>query len=279
MEFTITALNGDSVKVESENWMTAMGKALGFFDIDIASIEKLTCSPAKDGSVFVEDAAASRSWMVRMAAPEIAIRVTARSEREQWQPLKAEPTQSEIPADAGPPPDIAMPVQSSLKKEESASLAERLFDLSMDIATAEEEEACGLALDLILEFVAAQAASVVRGTLNDPSLKFVAARGPVSSQIVGREIQFGEGLIGMCFDMRGTLMVNDVASDTRHLDQFDQETGFETLAVLCVPILDDDNMGYGVIQLINPPDRQFTQAHVEVVETVAKTLANSLATR
>ena len=38
MEFTITALNGYSVKVESENWMTAMGKALAFFDIEISSI-------------------------------------------------------------------------------------------------------------------------------------------------------------------------------------------------------------------------------------------------
>ncbi len=31
MEYTITALNGDSVKIESENWMMAMGKSLAFF--------------------------------------------------------------------------------------------------------------------------------------------------------------------------------------------------------------------------------------------------------
>ena len=41
----------------------------------------------------------------------------------------------------------------------------------------------------------------------------------------------------------------------------------------------DENIGYGVIQLINPPDRAFSQGHVEVVETVAKILANSLANR
>ncbi len=216
--------------------------------------------------------------MGREVAPEIQIRVAAKSTQEKWEPIKNAPTDNGIDPSV-PAPAIEMPVESSLKREEPESLAERIFDLSMDIATADIDEACGMALDIILEFVPSQAGSVARGTLNDPALVFVAARGPVADQIEGKEVGFGEGIIGMCFDMRGTLLVNDVASDTRHLDQLDRQTGFETLAVLCVPILDDENLGYVVIQLLNPPERAFNQGHVEIAESVAKILANSLANR
>lgn len=278
MEYTITALNGDSVKIESGNWMSAMGKALGFFDIAIESVEKLICSSAKDGSVFIEDAGGMRSWMVREIAPQIQIRVTDSSPLETWEPLQNDPTDPGF--DLGsPPPDIAMPTDSSLRPEGPESVAERVFDLSMEIAAADVDEACRLSLAVIMEYVNVEAGSVARGTLSDKHLVFVTATGPVAEQIVGREVSFGEGLVGMCFDMRGTLLVNDVARDTRHLDQFDLQTGFETLSVLCVPILDDANLGYGVIQLINPPGRQFQSPQIDLAEMVAKILANSLANR
>lgn len=279
MEFTITALNGDSVKIESDNWMTAMGKALAFFDIDILQAERLTCSPAQDGSVFIEEPGRNRSWMVRAHAPEIQIRVAASSVQDtEPEELPEQPTPTSD-LSISPPPALTMPTESSLKKEDPAMLAERLFDLSMDIAAAEVEDACSMALDLVLDFLAASAAGVVKGTLNDPVMSFVAARGPRAGEVKGRTVSFGEGLIGMAFDMRGTLMVNDVAADTRHLDQLQDGHGHDTLAVLCVPVLDDEGTAYGVMQLINPPEKPFDQQDVDIVETVAKTLATSLANR
>ena len=132
----------------------------------------------------------------------------------------------------------------------------------------------------MLEFVQAEAGSVARGTLNDPSLCFVAATGPVADQIVGREVGFGEGLIGMCFDVRSTIVVDDVDQETRHLDQIDSETGFNTVAALCVPIFDEQQgLIYGVIQLLNPHGRGFTMMDKEAAELVAQTLATSLSRR
>jgi hypothetical protein len=303
VEFTITAANGDSVKVEADNWMLAMGRALGFLDIDIAASDRVVCTPGTDGGVVVEQfrhvapidhrsaldteeraLRADRRWTVKRLAPAIEVRVTPLSARERWEDavprvLREEPTDTEPDAAPAERPAIAMPGSTLQREEPPESLAEKLFDLSMDIAASDVGTACNLALDLILSLVPAEAASVARGTLEDPGLVFVAARGPVADRILGREVRFGEGLLGMCFDMRGTLLVNDVASDLRHLDQFDRETGFETLAVLCVPILDHDGVGYGVVQLLNPPNRQFTPAHVEVVETTARTLASSLSGR
>ncbi len=279
MEYTITAGDGDSVKVDAENWMVAMGRALAFFDIDIAACGGLSCTTNGDGAIHVEDGTAlQRRWIVRRLAPAIEVRVTPGSARERVagpaEAIESDDTEDTQP-DLVPLPSIAMP-GSTLHREETESLAERLFDLSMDIAASDVGKACNLTLDLILSLVPAEAASVAQGTIEDAGLVFVAARGPVANQIVGREVRFGEGLVGMCFDMRGTLLVNDVAADLRHLDQFDRETGFHTLAVLCVPILDHEGIGYGVVQLLNPPDRHFTPEHVEVVETTARTLASSL---
>jgi putative methionine-R-sulfoxide reductase with GAF domain len=300
VEYTITAANGDSVKVEAENWMVAMGRALAFLDIDIVTSDRVVCTPEADGGVVVEQIRLpppsdprsmldtderprpeDRSWTVRRVAPEIEVRVTPFSARERYEDavprvMRDDPTDTQLGDRAATP--LAMP-DPTLHREEPESLAEKLFDLSMDIAASDVSTACNLALDLILSLVPAEAASVARGTVDDPALVFVAARGPVAESILGREVRFGEGLLGMCFDMRGTLLVNDVAADLRHLDQFDRETGFETLAVLCVPILDHDGTGHGVVQLLNPPNRHFTPAHVEVVETTARTLASSLSSR
>jgi hypothetical protein len=280
VEYTITALNGDSVKVESENWMTAMGKALAFFDIDIGSIGRLTCSPARDGSVFIEDPTGNRSWMVRQHAPDIAIRVTPRALAEKWEPLRdAEPSSEEDPPPRivrQPPPPVEMPraEASSLRTQ---TRSERELELATELAGVPRERAGELLLDALREYVRSDAACVSIGTLQDPALRVAAARGPLAGSVIGRQVGFGEGLIGMCFDMRGTLLVNDVASDTMHLDQLDRDV--RTLAVMCVPLLDEEGTAQGVVQLINPPERAFTQAHVEVVEAFSRVLASSLSIR
>lgn len=286
MEFTITAQNGDSVKIEAENWMLAMGKAMTFFQVDTPEVGRLICNPGADGSVFIDNPTGERSWMVRRVEQKITVVAAAASASFVQEPAYSEPPSlmedpPTVELSATPPPALSMPVTSSLHKvaEEVESLAERLFDLSMEISMASPDEACKMALDLIHEFVAVEAASVARGTINDPELRFVAATGPVADQIIGRSLHFGEGLIGMCFDMGGTLVVNDVESETRHVDHFDQETGFETLCALCVPIVDDESMSFGVIQLLNPSERRFSPENVEAVETIARTLAGSLRTQ
>lgn len=274
VEFTISAESGESVKVEAENWMTAMGKALGFFDLDIHSVTRLSISPARDGSVFIDDPVGGRSWLVRSVAPEIAVRATGRSPTEKWEVTRkmnnsVPPRAPERGASALP-----MPGSSSLV---ALSYLDRTELLRGSMARTSRERACDSVLDAIDDYVHAEASSVAIGRLHDPALRFAAARGPRAAAVVGRQPGFGEGLVGMCFDMRGTLVVNDVAGDTPHLDQLDRR--LPALAVLAVPLVDDDGEAHGVIQLINPPERPFSRTHVEVVEAFARVLAGNLAAR
>jgi len=104
----------------------------------------------------------------------------------------------------------------------------------------------------------------------------VAASGPVADQVQGRKVPFGSGLVGLAFDIAGTLQVRDASSDSRHDADFDKSTGFETRGSLCVPVLTSDGRAFGVIQLLNPPGASFDTEQVDVVETVARTLATAL---
>jgi GAF domain-containing protein len=172
------------------------------------------------------------------------------------------------------PPPVPQPIIEEEEEEEPETLAERLFDLSFDIAEAAPGEAARLSLELIQEYVPCEAASIVRGTINDIALTFLAASGPVGGEIIGKRVPFGKGLIGLCFDMGLTVQINDVEHEKRHYSAMDQKTGFHTRSALCVPIRDTGG-SYGVIQLLNPPSN-FTEWHIECVETVAGTLAGPL---
>ncbi len=171
------------------------------------------------------------------------------------QPWKKPPKPSRI----GPPPD----------------LAERLFESSMDITgAADKNSACSAALEIALGLVTCEAGSVLRGTINDSQLTFVAVSGPVGGQLLGRKVPFGEGLVGVAFDLGITVQVNDVSRDQRHNKDIDNETGFVTRSILCVPIRSSGEF-YGCLQLLNPPGR-FQSWHIEVAETVSRTLAGAL---
>jgi hypothetical protein len=286
VEFSITAKNGDSVKIDAANWMAAFGKVLPFFTVDLTS--KLICVPGEDGAVLIEASASGDTWMIRELAPAIRVMASASSERLPSVSPDAPPSVPPVAAAGLSGPALKMPVQASFQQrppapsgkateeEEEETLAERLFDLSFDLTEAEPDEACRLGLNLILEFVPVQAASVARGSLNDSALTFVAATGPVADDIVGKKVKFGAGLIGMCFDMKGTMLVNDVRRDARHLDSLDVKTGFESQVALCVPLVDDDSQSFGVIQLLNPVAGVFQDLDVEAVEAIAKTLAGAL---
>jgi len=278
--FVVTNKAGKSVRLDAKNWLQAFADALDELGVDVNGEAQLVFTHSSDGHVSVaRGQGGGEVWHIEPPPPDLQIVVSSRSQLEEQELPPMEIPTGELGLDGVVIQPMILP-ESQLAKEAPESLAERLFDLSMDIAVAEGDEPYDLALDLLLEFVPADAASVARGTLNDPSLKFVSARGPVADEIRGREVAFGEGLVGMCFDVRSTIVVDDVDQDTRHLDQFDTETGFDTLSVLCVPIFDEaQGLIYGVIQLLNPPGRAFRPVDKESAEAVGETLARALSAR
>ncbi|HHO54364.1 MAG TPA: GAF domain-containing protein [Deltaproteobacteria bacterium] len=266
MEYTVTAFNGDSIQIDGENWMAAMGKALAFFGIDLSEIERFTCSSSHDGAVFVEEPSGGRSWMVRpqLAGPQ--------------QIERAEPAggaggaglQLAAIASANTLPD---PIAGWPAQDRTPCWEDHLFELNMDLATAERDESCHLALDVVLAHVPAQGGGIA--CASGGVLAFVAARGPAAPQLLHRRVGPGEGLVGLCFDMQRTLLVQDAATDP-HTGDLDRRAGLEPRAVLCVPILGVAGRRLGVLQLVEPTEIVFTEVHVAAAEQVSASLARAL---
>ena len=201
MKYVIVSDSGTRAEVEAPSWMMAMGRAMSQLGLSADSMGRWVCVPQADGTVVVEDPKEGVRWIVYEGSA----------------PPSTQPKPS--PAAPGPTTETTEP-------DEPESLAERLFDLSFQIAGAPPDDAGRLALSILEEFIPCEAASVARGTLNDTSLHIIAASGPVGSRVQGMKIPFGQGIVGLCFDMgisvrsmmsRGTKAISRVSMDKRGL--------------------------------------------------------------
>jgi putative methionine-R-sulfoxide reductase with GAF domain len=305
--FSVTTGSGSSVEVEAGNWMIALGRAMPLLADDLGEMVQWVCTHHDDGSVGVFDPVRGSQVRVEPVVPRLQVIAAGRTFNEPEGPDRR-PATEELPLADGPPPSLEMPTASRLAPlepppdlhrapddlsdegfvtqeipydleslaftEEVPMLAERLFDLSMAMTGSSPAAASRMALDLLHDFLPSEASTVALASLNSTALVAVAATGPVKERLVGRRFPFGEGLLGLCFDLAIPVQVDDVRADDRHLGAVDAETGFQTRAVLCVPV-QNEGEALGVLELINPSGG-INQDDVDVVRQVAATLANAL---
>jgi hypothetical protein len=293
-EYTVASSLG-ATEIDAENWMIALGQGLPKLGVDLSHAARWSITPSAAGAVSAEDPMTGARYFVK---PKVTVKmVVARGAAEEEAGSGGLPPEDDAPIPPreveeampdSPPPMLTMPLTSSLappppppgatirrKTTDTESIAERLFDLSMDIGTLNAEEAAQRALELLQDLMPSEASSVARGSAADFHLTIVAATGPVAEQIKGRIVPFGEGYVGLCFDARGAIQMNDVGDDTRHHVNLDSQTGFVTKRAMCVPILRGDDI-FGVIQVLNP-ENPFITEDIEVAAQVAATLADRLA--
>lgn len=195
--------------------------------------------------------------------------------RAESEPRPERVTSRPRPAPPSEPPTPRLPAGGS-DSQAPEDLAEQLFDLSAELSSATDaHDACRRALDLCLRLIPCEAGSVLRGGINDAALTFVAVAGPAADQLLNRQLPFGHGIVGASFDLGITIGVDDVGEDPRHASDFDQETGFRTRSVLCVPVQGREHY-HGAIQLLNPISGRFVAWHRDAVEQLAASLASFL---
>jgi sigma-B regulation protein RsbU (phosphoserine phosphatase) len=86
----------------------------------------------------------------------------------------------------------------------------------------------------------------------------------------------GAGVVGAAMENRETIKVDDVRLDPRFFAAADKKTGYETRALIAVPLLDGDACR-GVIEFINPEGREcFSDADVALSEYFAGLVASTL---
>lgn len=137
------------------------------------------------------------------------------------------------------------------------------------------EEAAEFALDLALEKIPCDAASVLHADGLTGDLTFIAARGPKSKQLLKGDIVIpaGQGIAGFCVVEGVSVGVSDVEKDPRFYSGVADKVDYETKSLACSPMM-AQGRAFGCVQLINrKAGPQFAEHEVGLVSYLAHQLA------
>ena len=275
------------IEAEGPNWLMALGASLEQLGTDEGIMTRMVCDVMDDGVVRIQDPKTNIPVLIRpivetaaeeaMTAPITATQRASAEEEVAQTEIISQPSAAEFDDD-----DMAFfdaPEEHASGDEAPDDLAEQLFDRGMDIANASSnEEAAGIALQILNDFIDAESASVLFATLNDTGLRFIAATGPSAKALRDVQVPFGQGIAGFCYDYGGSLIIRDAAKDSRHHKEVDQATGYSTNSIIASALRDMDGDIHGVIELLNPPE-EFVAWQLDAVNSVSVALADYLRMR
>jgi two-component system NtrC family sensor kinase len=124
----------------------------------------------------------------------------------------------------------------------------------------------------IREILHVEAGSLVMVDEETGELVFRKTFSPERGWIAGRTIQPGEGIVGYVAESGNSKLVNDVERDPHFLAEVDEETGFTSREILCVPMRVRDRV-LGAIEVINKLGGKFTEQDLELLQAMAASVA------
>ena len=123
-------------------------------------------------------------------------------------------------------------------------------------------------LNKIIEYAAmivkAEAASILLLDKKKNELYFKASLGKKSKEIKKYKIKVGEGIAGWVAEKGKSLIVENVAKDTRWNKSIDSSSKFTTKSLICVPLILEKEI-MGVMEVINKKDNEFFDKNDEEI--------------
>ncbi|MCB9764923.1 MAG: GAF domain-containing protein [Alphaproteobacteria bacterium] len=256
-------------RVHGENWLTALGEALGLLGLDKGAMGRLVIEVGRTGEVDFSDPAHGRAWrlipvedifdtpppvrLTRMRAPEPA-------------PAPPAPPSLEMPApslreDLGRPPDLTARIDEALK----------LAFLADD----EPGAACQSTLDVLRELVRCESGAALLAGVGGQLLTFRAAFGPVADDLLDTRISKDTGVAGFTYQLGLGVVVNHALLDVRHDKTVDAKLRYTTENVLAVPLKAPSGEILGCVELVNAPGG-FLEWHLGAAQHAATRLAAHL---
>jgi len=100
-------------------------------------------------------------------------------------------------------------------------------------------------------------------------LSFEIAVSPATSDLTGQRLKADEGVAGWVASSGVALLVPDVSKEPRFSSRIDEQVGFVTQSIVCVPLVSNNRI-IGVIQLLNGVGQgQFTRQDQRILSTIA----------
>jgi two-component system NtrC family sensor kinase len=155
------------------------------------------------------------------------------------------------------------------RNEELSALIEinRVVTSSLEL-----DEVLEATIQGIREILHVEAGSLVMVDEETGSLVFRKTFSPERGWIAGRTICPGEGIVGYVAESGNSKLVNDVERDPHFLAEVDEEAGFTSREILCVPLRVRDRV-LGAIEVINKLGGKFTEQDLELLQAMAASVA------
>jgi signal transduction histidine kinase len=134
-------------------------------------------------------------------------------------------------------------------------------------STLDLQDLLGLITDSAVDILEAEAGSLLLVDEATGDLVFHVTVGPVAGDLVGTRLPAGTGVVGLVADQGKPVIIDDVTKDQRWYRGVDEETAFQTRAILAVPLMIQDKV-IGVLEVINKRDGStFSQDDVALLTT------------
>lgn len=143
------------------------------------------------------------------------------------------------------------------------------------ISTLDLDEVLRLAMHSINEIIKAEAGSLLLLDETTSELVFRISLHGDARQKAPLTLQVGQGIAGWVVKEGAPLLVRDVSTDPRHYRQASKMFGLECRSILCVPLVIRDHV-IGAIELVNKLDGEFTDEDLELLNSMAATVAVAL---
>ncbi len=158
----------------------------------------------------------------------------------------------------------------------------------------EKEVSAALDLEDLLRRILAQAVAVLGGGAGsialrqpDSTLLFSTVLGSAASKLLGRTLQYGEGILGWAVQHRTPVIVENPASDPRHAIGLARELGIAPYVVMAAPLIDGEEV-VGGIEIIEQrrrsrdgesagaSQRVWSQDDLKILELIAAQVARAI---
>lgn len=164
--------------------------------------------------------------------------------------------------------------------QQEAAADEVLSELFMQTQGLHERPpaaAAGVVLSLLVKQLPCEAFSVflIDGQSALKDLTIAQATGPVATKILGARVPLGRGIVGFSVANFVTMTVNDVHKNPNFYGKLDEEHGFQTRSILCVPV-QHEGRAFGAIEALNKSGGNWTSQDLGIVESAAGLLGRAI---
>ena len=171
--------------------------------------------------------------------------------------------------------------EKSLKKKLTTNQIQRVQDRAEAVLEVASVMSATLEHDALLEIIMNKVTDILYADRSSLFLVDDIQRKLWSKIIQGEEtkrinLPLGKGVAGWCALTGEVLNIKDAYDDKLFNPEVDQQTGYKTNTILCVPLVDTRGRIVGVIQALNKKQGHFTIQDQLTLEAIASQAAISL---